>query len=613
MAMSGETKKNQVVVVKVEGVSKIKDLSNSSRVDDDRDKSNTAELECSSMSSESNDSNGHTALIVKPPKECNTMRLILTSKTIFTSVMFVISSSFLFGYFYQEIWLFESTEKTNMPIPTLHPEKSVPMSKYSGEMFDDKSVRSSYNIHMESPREDHKVNDIFMDDLLFEPAGQHLLVDIKNVNGDFLNSERRLADAIINVVNESHLTLLSYHCHGLLDTGVSCVGVLLESHISLHTWPENGVILFDLYTCGPDSLLPLVPIIEKSFAIKEEKFEELPRIVWSHKLRGFRGGKSVLENGLSSLVLDRMLLDYKKEVVSVQTPKQRIDIYDVIDPRFGSVWDYEESEKNVSQSSSSYHSQHPEYFKPNRMLFLDGYLEKSLKGFEAYHEAFVHPAMLSHSRPQKIFMKGNFGGVLKEVLKHRNVLNVTILEPDPILVELTNEYFPKLNDCSFLIGSTKYCSDNSNVHLTQSNTFQENEIFDVAFLDVSKEILKNNLQNAFPTDFFNMMDEKGVLVLKLGKRPPQFRLEYLKTMLHQFHFVEALHYHETHAKLDSPIGFLLACRNAETCHEILHRKEFHWERLMHERHIPTVTGKHSFEYFDVASMKWFIASTNNVA
>ena len=31
------------------------------------------------------------------------------------------------------------------------------------------------------------------------------------------------------------LTLLSYHCHSLLPAGVSCVGVLLESHISFHT------------------------------------------------------------------------------------------------------------------------------------------------------------------------------------------------------------------------------------------------------------------------------------------------------------------------------------------------------------------------------------------
>lgn len=43
------------------------------------------------------------------------------------------------------------------------------------------------------------------------PAGQHLLVDIKNVNHDFLTSEQRLAQAMVDVVWESarsHAALL---------------------------------------------------------------------------------------------------------------------------------------------------------------------------------------------------------------------------------------------------------------------------------------------------------------------------------------------------------------------------------------------------------------------
>jgi hypothetical protein len=60
------------------------------------------------------------------------------------------------------------------------------------------------------------------------PAGQHLLMDIRNVQSDFLASEERLANAMLAVVGDCGLTLLSYHCHGLQPSGVSCVGVLLE-------------------------------------------------------------------------------------------------------------------------------------------------------------------------------------------------------------------------------------------------------------------------------------------------------------------------------------------------------------------------------------------------
>ena len=35
------------------------------------------------------------------------------------------------------------------------------------------------------------------------PSGQHLLVDIRNVDGDFLNSEERLSQAMVDTVNEA--------------------------------------------------------------------------------------------------------------------------------------------------------------------------------------------------------------------------------------------------------------------------------------------------------------------------------------------------------------------------------------------------------------------------
>ncbi|EEC45063.1 predicted protein, partial [Phaeodactylum tricornutum CCAP 1055/1] len=80
--------------------------------------------------------------------------------------------------------------------------------------------------------------------------GQHLLIDIEDVDTEFLDSEQHLAQAMVDLITLSGLTLLSYHCHALLPTGVSCVGVLLESHISFHTWPKSGVIALDLFTCG---------------------------------------------------------------------------------------------------------------------------------------------------------------------------------------------------------------------------------------------------------------------------------------------------------------------------------------------------------------------------
>ena len=142
--------------------------------------------------------------------------------------------------------------------------------------------------HNEGPPVDKKSSssDDDEEEEVHEPAGQHLLVDIENLDGSFLNSKERLARAMMDLVDLSGLTMLSYHCHEMEPTGVSCAGVLLESHVSFHTWPTQGVITLDLFTCGPGSLLPYVPVVEELFCIpKKPSYEgevvEPPHMLWS--------------------------------------------------------------------------------------------------------------------------------------------------------------------------------------------------------------------------------------------------------------------------------------------------------------------------------------------
>lgn len=171
-----------------------------------------------------------------------------------------------------------------------------------------------------------------------DPAGQHLLVDMIGVEKAFLDSEERLSDAMVRTVHESGLTMLSYHCHKLDPAGVSCVGVLLESHISFHTWPEEGVITLDLFTCGSNPLLPVVSVIERLFGIGDNV-----KTKWSHELRGYRYGDDksnrYLENfsDLILYILSPLETADKKHVFSNNTKYQRVDIWDLKEVSFVDV------------------------------------------------------------------------------------------------------------------------------------------------------------------------------------------------------------------------------------------------------------------------------------
>lgn len=244
-----------------------------------------------------------------------------------------------------------SRETKTLPNPTLIEGKEVPRTLYTAKNFDTAIGASTASAYLErsvpssAPAEKeaesfckadengthqcsrNKNGNVLVQNVEKEadqedeeehlPAGQHLLVDIKNVDGNFLNSEMRLAEAMINVVNESKLTLLSYHCHKLIPMGVSCVGVLLESHISFHTWPVEGVITLDLFTCGSGELVPVLPIIDRLFAVPiegetDENYQ--PHTVWTHKMRGFGDDSGYLYNDVAEFVLERGNLDYKKHV-----------------------------------------------------------------------------------------------------------------------------------------------------------------------------------------------------------------------------------------------------------------------------------------------------------
>ncbi len=221
------------------------------------------------------------------------------------------------------------------------------------------------------------------------PAGQHLLVDIKNVSAKFLNSEERLARAMVDTVKSAGLTLLSYHCHSLVPAGVSCVGVLLESHISFHTWPEEGVITLDLFTCGEKPLLPIVPELERLFGVPRSEDREGGETngedeeivtMWSHELRGFRDNSPIpsktnymqSSSDLASYVFSPLDLYLKKQIVSTESEYHRIDIWDIVTHE--DTPSYQDALKhNLTKGDPRWKT--PELVSPERYLFMNGVLQ----------------------------------------------------------------------------------------------------------------------------------------------------------------------------------------------------------------------------------------------
>lgn len=141
----------------------------------------------------------------------------------------------------------------------------------------------------------------------------------------------------------------------------------------------------------------------------------------------------------------------------MKTSYQVIDIWDVINPKFQSIESYK---KSTRADEISYESNHPELYLPDRQVYLDGTMQSTRKGNEAYHEALVHPAMIAHSNPQRVaIIGGGEGATLREILKHRTVQHVKMIEIDEEMIQTSRTYLPDWNQCNDIVGSTHSCFD----------------------------------------------------------------------------------------------------------------------------------------------------------
>jgi hypothetical protein len=70
-----------------------------------------------------------------------------------------------------------------------------------------------------------------------------------------------------DIVDTFDFTLLRYESIDFEPIGVTGFGVIGESHISVHTWPEHRYAHVELLTCTP---LPEVKELEKRFPLPSE-------------------------------------------------------------------------------------------------------------------------------------------------------------------------------------------------------------------------------------------------------------------------------------------------------------------------------------------------------
>lgn len=151
-----------------------------------------------------------------------------------------------------------------------------------------------------------------------------------------------------------------------------------------------------------------------------------------------------------------------------------------------------------------------------RCLVLDGKTQSTEADEFVYHEALVHPALLAHPCPRRVFIAGGGeGATLREVLRHRSVGQAVMVDIDRQVVEVCRKLLPCHHQGAF---------DDPRTQLRFEDAWQflrdDREHFDVLFLDLTDPIEQGPSHPLFTREFLELVRQRmtshGLVVVQAG-------------------------------------------------------------------------------------------------
>ena len=90
----------------------------------------------------------------------------------------------------------------------------------------------------------------FNDEKKFLFKSKHFLLELYGCDYEKLNDESFLRCTLNNAAKLANATVLNLISNKFEPQGITAIALLAESHLSIHTWPEEQYSAVDVFTCG---------------------------------------------------------------------------------------------------------------------------------------------------------------------------------------------------------------------------------------------------------------------------------------------------------------------------------------------------------------------------
>jgi spermidine synthase len=152
-----------------------------------------------------------------------------------------------------------------------------------------------------------------------------------------------------------------------------------------------------------------------------------------------------------------------------------------------------------------------------RALFLDGQPQSAVADEFVYHEALVHPALISHPAPKRVLIAGGGeGATLREVLRHPGVERAVMVDIDGELVDLCREHLAEMHQGAFDDPRAEVIAGDALAYLREHS--DQDSRFDAIIIDLTDPSDEGPIGELYSEGFYRLVEsrlaEGGVMVLQ---------------------------------------------------------------------------------------------------
>ena len=306
-------------------------------------------------------------------------------------------------------------------------------------------------------------------------VGEHITLDIIGTKKEY--SPSFYEKLIHKIAKAAKVTILEISKYKFEPQGFTILALLAESHISFHTFPENGIISFDFFTCGKVSPSIAIDIIKKEIEHKRIVKKEFNRdtIALYHDIYSSPGLQK-------SYVVKNVLEDFTSKV------GQHIEILDL--EQFG------------------------------KSLFIDNEIQVATKDEHLYSGTFVNAGLkLNKNKETAAIIGGGDGGVARECIS-KEFGYIDWFELDPEVVEVCEKHLGSIGNKATKKNSVKCIWGDA----FESIKKIEDDRYDKIFVDLNDDQFCIDLAAKNMDSLVRILKPNGVITAQVGsqdKKPKQ--------------------------------------------------------------------------------------------